>query len=133
MNDNNFNQTQVDQEEYTASSTEGGYEYSSGDPASSLFVPVLTVTLLLFTYLGYRAYAKRRDSMAFDSVSTACQDINDAFELSDMDSLHDRNDRKLTRKFKKRLKAKNKNLYMPPPAESDEDGMYVREESSNLV
>ena len=132
MDDNNFNQTQVDQEQYTASS-EGVYEYPSGDPASSLIVPVLSVTLLLFTYMGYRAYAKRRDSMAFDSVSTACQDINDAFELSDMDSLHDRNDRKQTRKFKKRLKAKNKNLYMPPPAESDEDGMYVREESSNLV
>merc|ERR1719223_859386 len=52
--------------------------------------------------MGYRAYAKRRDSMAFDSVSTACQDINDAFELSDMDSVHDqRNDRTKKKKFKK--------------------------------
>ena len=136
MNDDiNFNRTQVvEQEEYTASSPSDVYS-SNDNAASSIFIPVLAVTLLLFTYLGYRAYAKRRDSMAFDSVSTACQDINDAFELSDMDSVHDqRNDRTKKKKFKKRLKkTKNQNLYMRPPVEGDEDGMYIREESSNFV
>ena len=105
---NSFNQTQVDNQEYTSSSPD---KFDSSLTVASFTVPLMAVALLLLSYFGYRAFSRRRDSvMNFDSLSSACQDINDAFELSDMDSLqghgHESKSEQITtkKKYKKRVK-----------------------------